>query len=364
MIPMQDLSVQYEMLKDELDPAIRSVISSSRFIGGEQVKDFEKSFADYLHVEHCISVGSGSDALEIAIEALEFPEGSEVILPVNTFIAAAEAVSRAGLTPVFCDSGEDHNIDVEAIERLITDNTKAIMAVHLYGLPCDMEELTDIAERHGLKVIEDCAHAHGAEYRTRKAGGLGDIAAFSFNPGKNIGAFGDAGAITTNDERLARRCRAIADHGRESKNLHTLKGRNSRLDAIQAAVLNIKIKHIHELLNPRINNAKIYLESLKDIQEISLPTIHPEKEHAFHQFVITTNKRDELKEYLSERGIETAIHYPTIIARQPAFADTKNYRAEKSSQEILSLPIAAHLKSEDISIISKAIRDFFHQQSS
>ena len=272
MIKFLDLHAQYLSIKDDIDAAMASVISESAFIGGKYVKQFEENFSDYHQAKYCVGAGNGTDAIEIAIEALDLPKGSEIIVPANSFIASAEAVARIGHKIVFCDANsDDYTINLDDVKKRITRNTSAIMAVHLYGHPCDMDRLLEISSEHNLKIIEDCAQAHGAEYKGRRVGCIGDIGCFSFYPGKNLGAYGDGGAVVTNDEELAKQCRMIANHGRIAKYDHEFEGRNSRLDGLQAAILSVKLKHLDKWTDHRIMIGDEYLKQLKDVPGIILP---------------------------------------------------------------------------------------------
>ncbi|MFN2126236.1 MAG: DegT/DnrJ/EryC1/StrS family aminotransferase, partial [Anaerolineales bacterium] len=320
MIKFLDLHKQYISIKSEIDEAIASVIKDSAFIGGKYVKLFEENFASYQQSVHCIGVGNGTDALEIAIEALELPDGSEVIVPANSFISSAEAVTRTGHKVVFCDANpDDYTLDIKDVRRRITDKTSAIIAVHLYGHPCDMDKLLKLAQEYNLKILEDCAQAHGAEYKGRKVGCIGDIGAFSFYPGKNLGAYGDGGAILTNDKSINEKCRMIANHGRIAKYDHEFEGRNSRLDGLQAAILNVKLNYLDEWLDHREIIANTYLEELKGISDITLPVRQAWAKQAYHLFVIRHPTRDKLRTLLSESGVQTGIHYPVALPKLKAF---------------------------------------------
>jgi dTDP-4-amino-4,6-dideoxygalactose transaminase len=316
MIKFLDISAQYQGIKEEVDEAIQSVIARSAFIGGEYVAKFEHEFAQYLNVAHCLGVANGTDALEIAIEALNLPVGSEIIVPANSFISSSEAVSRQGHKVIFsdCDS-ESYIVSVEDVKKRITSKTKAIIAVHLYGHPCDMGALLNLADEHDLYVIEDCAQAHGAEYNGKKVGGLGDIATFSFYPGKNLGAYGDGGAITSNNESLMTKCKMIANHGRIAKYDHEFEGRNSRLDGLQAAILSVKLRYLSEWTQRRIEIARHYSESLKGITDIILPVKQEWAKHVYHLFVIRTDRRDELKHHLEDMDIQVGVHYPVALPK-------------------------------------------------
>ena len=366
MIKFLDLQKQYVSIKSEIDSAIQNVIKNSSFIGGSDVVEFESSFAAYQEALYCVGVANGTDALEIALESLELPKGSEVIVPANSFISSAEAVSRQGLKVVFCDANScDYTINLKDLEKRITKNTSAIMAVHLYGHPCDMDSLLEIAKKNNLKIIEDCAQAHGAEYKGNRIGSIGDIGCFSFYPGKNLGAYGDAGAIVTNDSDLALKSRMIANHGRVEKYNHKFEGRNSRLDGLQAAILNVKLKSLDAWTSKRILLAEKYLELFQDYGEIILPERKSWAKQVYHLFVIRCQNRDEVQNKLKEKGISSGIHYPIALPKLEAFkylnqSDEKGF-AWKNDINLLSLPIGDHLEIEDIYIIRQAFDDIRSQ---
>lgn len=358
-----DLKKQYSLLKKEIDSAVQAVFADASFIKGKEVEKFEENFAGYCGVNHCISCGNGTDALTALLKVYDLPKGSEVILPANTFIATAEAVVSNGLKPVFADIKEDFTISPESVESLINQNTSAIVAVHLYGHPADMEPLKKIAEKHNLKLFEDAAQAHGAAYRGKKAGSLADGAGFSFYPGKVLGAAGDAGAVLLNDDAKAKKVKMFCNHGRSLKYFHEFAGINSRMDTIQAAVLNVKLKYLDEWVAARNRVAESYIKQLSGVSEIVLPEIHPETLDAWHLFVIRTEKRDNMREYLKNCGIETGIHYPLSLPEQPAFADhigyCRDYHAVKESKTLLSLPIGEHLSDEEILYVTEKIKQFY-----
>jgi len=364
MIKFLDLVGQYRSIQPEIDAAIAAVIGEAAFIGGPHVKAFEQAFGDWIGARYCIGVGNGTDALEIAIEALDLPKGAEVIVPGNTFIASSEAVSRQGYKVVFADADPgSYTLDPVSVRKKLTPRTAALMPVHLYGHPCDMDELGAIAREHGLKIIEDCAQAHGAEFRGKRVGAIGDVATFSFYPGKNLGAYGDAGAITTNDEALARRMRMIANHGRIAKYDHEFEGRNSRLDGLQAAILNVKLKHLDDWTERRIAIADRYLDQLRGVGDISLPVRKNWAKQVYHLFVIRTGQRDALAEHLKAQGIETGIHYPTALPRLTAYAGhgqaEEDLFVNRSDRTLLSLPIGEHMSAADADTVSAAIKGFF-----
>jgi dTDP-4-amino-4,6-dideoxygalactose transaminase len=364
MIAMVDLKFQYAMIKEEMDQAIQKVINDVTFIGSKYAKIFEEEFASYLGAKNCVGVSNGTDALEIAIEALNLPKGSEIIVPANSFIASGEAVTRNGHKVVFCDCDpNNYTVDITSLKQKITNKTKALVAVHLYGHSCDMDEIKKITDPHNIKIIEDCAQAHGAEYKGRRIGILGDVAAFSFYPSKNLGAYGDAGAIVTNDNTLATKARMIGNHGRIEKYDHEFEGRNSRLDGIQAAVLSVKLKRLDEWISKRIEIAEYYYEYLKDITSIILPRRETFAKHVYHLFVIRTEKRNQLQEYLKSNGIETGIHYPIALPKLKAYEylnqNEPGFNANKYDTQLLSIPMGEHLSREDVKTVSNAIKKFF-----
>lgn len=364
MIKFLDLHAQYRSIQPEIDAAIADVIARTAFIGGPDVVGFEKAFAAYQAVAHCIGVANGTDAIEIGLEALDLPKGSEVIVPANSFIASSEAVTRTGLKVVFADvDPETYTLDITDVRRRITPNTSAILAVHLYGHPCRMDELLEIARERGLKIVEDCAQAHGAEYRGRRVGGLGDFGAFSFYPGKNLGAYGDGGGITTNNEALAQRCRMIANHGRTGKYDHQFEGRNSRLDALQAAVLRAKLGHLENWIDQRNELARIYTLVLTGVGDLHLPVLPQDCRHAFHLYVVRTNRRETLAAFLKERGIDTGVHYPIALPKLEAYEYLRQSKedmfANLSDATLLSLPIGDHLKDKDVREVADAVAAFF-----
>ena len=359
-----DLAAQYLSIKEEIDAAVSSVIMASAFIGGNHVAAFEEEFAVYQQALHCLGVGNGTDALEIVLEALDLPPGSEVLVPANTFIATSEAVTRSGHRVVFCDCDpRSYTIDPVDAALRITSRTRAVIAVHLYGRPCAMDELMGLALRHGLKVIEDCAQAHGAEYKGRRVGTFGEAGTFSFYPGKNLGAYGDGGAIVTNDGDLARRCRMIANHGRIGKYDHEFEGRNSRLDGLQAAILSVKLRHLEGWLERRIAVAGLYRELLSDLPGIVLPdSPGTDLRHVYHLFVVRCRERDRLQAFLKARGIESGIHYPIALPKLAAYAYLGQAGEElftnRLDGELLSLPMGEHLSDSDVRRVAEAVKEF------
>ena len=310
-IPFVDLYSQYLTIKSDIDNAIATTIKQSSYIGGDAIKQFEKSFADFIGVNYTIACANGTDSIEIILKALGVGIGDEVIVPAISWISTSEAVGNIGAVPVFVDVDETYfTINVSLIERAITPNTKAIIPVHLYGQMVNMQELMDVAKKYHLHVVEDCAQAHGAEWNGKKAGTFGVAASFSFYPGKNLGAYGDAGCINTNDFEFSQKCRMIANHGQLKKHEHVMEGRNSRMDGLQASILNAKLPYLNTWLDKRIEIAKIYSEKIKSTK-LAIPVVNKDAKHVFHLYVVKTNERSTLQKHLHDKGIETAIHYPT-----------------------------------------------------
>ncbi|MFH1352500.1 MAG: DegT/DnrJ/EryC1/StrS family aminotransferase [bacterium] len=365
-IPLVDLAAQYRLIKSELDEAVSRVLTNTNFIMGKEVTDFELNFAGFCGVKFAIGVGNGTDALYIALRALGIGAGDEVITAPNTFIATTEAISMAGARPVFADVDDSFTIDTDMIENAVTSKTKAIIPVHLYGRICDMEKIKTIAQKRSLKIIEDAAQAHGAEHGGIKAGCFSDAGCFSFYPGKNLGAAGDAGAVVTSDEKLAEKIKMLRNHGRQKKYIHEFEGVNSRLDTIQAAVLDVKLKHLSGWVKKRNEKAEIYRELLAGCKGIKLPEIPPGGSHAWHLFVIRCAFRDRLKKALESENISCGIHYPVPLHLQPAYSRL-DYKegdfpvAERQAKEILSLPIYPELPGDDqrriCEVIKKACRE-------
>ena len=353
-IPFSQLNTLHEELKDEIMTKINEVYDKGWFIGGENVKSFEEDFAKYCNRKYCISCGNGLEAIELSLLGNNIGEGDEVIVCSHTFIASALAISKTGATPVFVEPEMDqYLIDPDKIEEKITDKTKAIITVQLYGQPCNMDKINQIAKKHNLKVIEDAAQAHGAKYKGNIVGSLGDIAAFSFYPGKNLGALGDGGAVVCDDEEVANKIRKLSNYGSSIKYNHEYKGTNSRLDEIQAAILDVKLKKLDLMNNYRKKVANIYLNNI-DNENIILPKVARENEHVWHLFVIRTQNREELINYLSENGIETGIHYPTAIHKQKAYSEYNDLsypNAEELANTVLSLPMYYGMKDEDANYV-------------
>lgn len=368
-IPLVDLKAQYHSIKEELDAAIEGVIDSRQFIGGEPVKDFAVSFAYYCHAYHCVPCANGTDALEIALTALGIGKGDEVIIPAFTFVAALEAVCNVGATPVLCDiDPKRYTIDPVQAISLVSPNTKIFMPVHLYGQMADMDPLMIYATDNNMFVIEDAAQAHGATYKGRYAGSVGDINAFSFYPGKNLGAYGDAGAITTQSQWLYDKASKMANHGRTTKYDHEMVGRNSRMDTLQAAILSVKLKHLNTWTQRRREIALRYNVLLKGIERIQLPSFYEDSPGVFHLYVVRVEKsiRGEFRHHLQTLGIETGIHYPISLSRLRVTMDQLNIHvhcpeAEKASEEVVSLPIYPEMTNEMQDYICDQVIAFFNK---
>jgi dTDP-4-amino-4,6-dideoxygalactose transaminase len=361
-IPFVDLKSQYLSLKQEFDEAIFKVLSETAFVSGKYAKAFEEQFAEYLGVKNCVAVANGTDALEIGLKAIGVGSGDEVLVPANTFFATAEAVGNVGAKAVFVDiDPKTYNIDAAKAEEKITPRTKAIIPVHLYGLPAEMDEVMALARERGLKVLEDCAQAHGAIYKGKTVGTFGDVATFSFYPSKNLGAFGDAGAIVTNSNETAEKARLIANHGQIAKNRHSIVGRNSRMDGIQAAVLSVKLPHLESWLEARRRNAALYNELLKD-SGLRLPFAPEYSRHTYHLYVVQVPNRETVQPKLNDDGIETGLHYPTALPFLEAYADL-NYQpsdfpvAHAQMGKILSLPMYAELTEEMIEKVCRSLKN-------
>ena len=365
MIKFLDLKKQYKSIKEKIDFAINEVINDTTFVGGKYVQRFENNFAKYLNIKNAIGVGNGTDALEIALWALDLPKDSEVIVPANTFIATSEAVSRNGLKVKFVDCDKYYQIDIKSLKKNITPKTSAIIAVHLYGHPANMKKIQKLAKKYNLKVIEDSAQAHGAYISIKhkakslkqKVGTFGDIATFSFYPGKNLGAYGDGGMIVTNDDNLASKIRAYINHGRSSKFNHEFEGRNSRLDGLQANILNVKLKYLDSWLQKRNEVANRYLNEIKN-DKIKLPKVKKDIYHAWHLFVIQVKNRDKFRKYLDKNGIQSGIHYPIALPKLKAYNIECPFKACKDDKYLVSLPIGEHLEKGEIDKIIKVVNSY------
>ena len=361
-IAMVDLKRQIEAHYEEFIQDFKTTLERVEFVGGQAVDAFEAAFAEYCQAKHCIGVGNGTDALYLTFRALGLQPGDEVIVPAMSFMATAEILAPLGLKAVFADiDAETYTLSPALVKPLITEKTKAILPVHLYGQPADMSGLQALAEAHNLYLIEDSAQGHAAEYQGKRTGSLGFAAAFSFYPGKNLGAFGDGGAIVTNDDEFAKTVRMLANHGRLSKYEHLVEGVNSRLDTFQAAILLTKLKYLDEWTRQRQQRAILYSELLIGIPELTLPKTAMDRTHVYHLYVIQTARRDELLDYLQTQGIQVGIHYPIPLHLQPAM-HYLGYRegdfpvSEKLGRECLSLPMFPELTSEQTDTVCAAVR--------
>lgn len=371
MIPLLDLKKQYVSIKDELNRKIFEVLESSSFILGTQVKSLEKEIADFCGVKFGIGVASGTDALELALMALDIGPGDEVITSPFTFIATTEAISHVGAKIVFADIDiSTYNLDPKEIERKITKKTKAIIPVHLYGQPCRMDAIMELAGKNNLFIVEDCAQAIGAEYKGKKVGSFGDIGCFSFFPSKNLGAYGDGGMIVTNNSQIDEKVRTLRVHGSRERYFHSIRGRNSRLDEIQAAILKVKLKHITRWNESRYQKAACYNEFfLKSglCDKISIPEIDKQVKHVFHLYVVRAKQRDELFNFLMSKEISTGVHYPLPLHLQEVYKD-RGYakgdfpNAELVSKKVISLPLYPELSKDHISYIVSSICEFYNQE--
>lgn len=362
-IPFVDLHAQYLTIKSEIDAAIADVIAESAYIRGRHVEEFEENFAKAMNVKHCVSCGNGTDALYIAMKAMGIKKGDEVITTAHSWISTSETITQAGGEVVFCDTeNQTFTIDPNKIESKISKRTVGIIPVHLYGQAADMGAITEIARKYNLWIIEDCAQAHFATFKGQVVGTFGNLATFSFYPGKNLGAYGDAGAIVTNDDKLANWSALFARHG--GKGEHKIEGINSRMDGLQAAVLSIKLPHLRNWTVARCRVADRYNELLAGVGDLQLPQIAEERTHVFHLYVIRTKFRDKLKAYLKDNGVETSLNYPKALPFYEAYAHLRHTpsdfpNAYESAAEILSLPIYPELSESMQDRIVECIRSFY-----
>ncbi len=362
MIEIFDTHKDYLLFQEDVEKAVLETLRSGWYILGEKLKKFEFEFSKANNVKYTCGVANGMDALLIALMALNVGPGDEVITCAHSFIATALPISLLGATPVFVDIDDFYHIDSQAVEKAITSKTKAIIPVHLYGQLCDIEKICEIAKTHNLSVIEDACQAHGAHKNGKYAGTFGDIGCFSFYPTKNLGAYGDAGALVTNSAELNEKFLMLRNYGQKVKYYHETVGYNSRLDEIQAAILLVKLEKLAQAVQRRQAIAKRYIENLKDCPEIQLPKVRDWEQHAFHLFVITTEKRDQLAEYLKENGIQTLIHYPVPIHKQKVFSQFNSQsfpKTEKLAQSVLSIPLHQYMSDEDVDLVSESIKAFF-----
>lgn len=368
-VPFVDLLSQYQNIKPAIDKAIKDVITETAFIGGKYVKEFEEGFASLYGVKHVISCANGTDSLYIMMKMLGIGPGDEVITVANSWISSSETITQAGAKPVFVDIDPVYySINENLIEEKITPATKAIIAVHLQGQMCAIEKIKQICEAHKIYLLEDCAQSHLSSYGGIYAGLRGIASSFSFYPGKNMGAYGDAGCIITNDDELANRFRMFANHGALKKHQHQIEGINSRMDGLQAAILSAKLPYLKGWTDARIRNAGLYNKYLSGIEEICIPAVRPGTIHTFHLYMIRAKRRDALMNFLKENGVDTAIHYPTALPNLPAYAYL-GYKHEdfpeatKAQSEILSLPMYPELTEEQIIYVSDCIKSFYQNNN-
>jgi len=366
-VPFVDLKTQYLGIKDEIIKEINEVLDNTAYICGKKAKKFEEGFSELLNVRHSAGLSSGTDALHVALHAIGIKQGDEVIVPVNTFIATSEAITISGGKPVFADHDErTYNIDPAKIEQLITKDTRAILPVHLYGQPAEMDAILDIAKKHNLYVIEDCSQAHLATYRGRKVGGIGSIGTFSFYPGKNLGAYGEAGAVVTNDDFLFENMLRFRQHGSVEKYVHDMEGHNYRMEEIQAGVLNVKLRYIEKWTENRRKAARTYDRIFDDmaLEEVIRPYYPEHTSPVYHLYVIRAKNRDTLSKHLNSKGVQTGLHYPMPLHMQKAYSYLCHKEndfpvAVKCCNEILSIPMYPEMSEEMVSYVCENIRSFY-----
>jgi dTDP-4-amino-4,6-dideoxygalactose transaminase len=361
-VPVLDLKAEYAELRDEILPALDRVCQNSSFVLGEEVEAFEREFADFCGTKHCVALANGTAALHVGLLALGVQADHEVITSPNTFLATAEAITYCGAVPVFVDiDPATGNLDPKLIERAITNRTRAILPIHLYGRPADMDPIREIAARYNLRILEDAAQAHGARYRGRRVGGLGHAAAFSFYPTKNLGAYGEAGALTTDDDQIAKFARAARSHGQTARYEHEFVGYNYRMDGLQGAVLRIKLRRLYAWTARRQEIAREYRRVLANAR-LEIPVDDPRDESVYHQFVIYASNRSSIIAQLTAREIETVVHYPKPVHLQPAYSSLglppgTFPRAERACDRVLSLPVHPKLTAEQVSFVANSVKE-------
>jgi dTDP-4-amino-4,6-dideoxygalactose transaminase len=361
-IPFIDFKEQNQLIQGEVDTGFKKVFEKGDYILGEQAKTFEAAFSKYCEVKYGVGVNSGTDALHLALMALDIQEGDEVIVPTHTFIATALCVSFCRAKPVFVDIEADtYNIDPKSFQKAITKKTKAVIPVHIYGQPANMDEILSIARKHGIKVVEDAAQAHGSRYKGKRVGSMGDVACFSFYPTKSLGACGDAGMIVTNDKSIYEKVLMLRDYGRHGRYEHKIKGTNSRLDTLQAVVLNAKLKHLDTWNEMRAKNAAIYAELLKPFKNLTTPVTQADRTHVFQTYAVLVPNRDKVMESMKTQGVGVLIHYPVGLHLQEAYAEL-GYKqgdfpvAEKVASQVMSLPMFPHMTKEQIGAVVAALK--------
>lgn len=367
-VPFIDFSEQYQAIKDEIDGGLKSVFEKGNFILGEEEKEFEAQFAKFCDTKHAIGVNSGTDSLYLALGSLNISIGDEVIIPTFTFIATALCVSYTGAKPVFVDIEEEtYNVDPQKLEEAITPKTKAIIPVHLYGQPANMDEISAIAKKHNVTIIEDACQAHGATYKGKKTGSLGSVGCFSFYPTKSLGAFGDGGMVVTNSDEISEKIQMLRDYGRKGRYEHKIKGYNSRLDTVQAVILSAKLKYLDEWNKMRSTQAAYYCRQLKGVPGIITPTTKEGRTHVFQTFAIRVFDRDKICDEMKKRGVSVLIHYPIPVHLQEAYADCGHKRgdfpvSEKIADEILSLPMFPHISKEQVDYVCASLKEVCAQR--
>lgn len=359
---MNDFKKEYQAIKPEIDGAIGTMLASGWYILGEESKKFEKNFADYIGTKYAIGVANGLEALQISLMALGIGAGDEVITVSNSAVATSLAITNTGATPVFVDVDEYYHMDLAAVEAAITPKTKAIMPVHLFGQLIDITGLQELAKKHNLHIVEDACQAHGAALNDKKAGSFGILGCFSFYPTKNLGGYGDGGAITTDSEELYEQCVMLRNYGQKTRYIHLIKGMNSRLDEIQAAILNVKLTHLDTFVANRNKVATMYFDLLKDVKQITLPKVREGHTHAFHLFAILAENRDGLMKYLNDNGVQSLVHYPIPIHKQQCYAeynDIKLEKTEKLAESLLSIPIHPFMDESEAKLVAEKIKEFY-----
>ncbi|MCA9407170.1 MAG: DegT/DnrJ/EryC1/StrS family aminotransferase [Candidatus Omnitrophica bacterium] len=362
-IPFIDFSEQYNLIKDEVDAGLKSVFQKGNFILGEEEKDFEAQFAHYCDAKYAVGVNSGTDALYLALAALDIKPGDEVIVPSFTFIATALCISYTGAKPVFVDvEDQTYNMDSDQLKKAITDKTKVIMPVHIYGQPANMDEINKIAQERNIAVVEDACQAHGSTYKGKKVGSLGDIACFSFYPTKSLGGFGDGGMIVSDNINIDEKTKMLRDYGRQGRYDHKIKGFNSRLDTVQAVVLAAKLKHLDQWNKMRNDNAAYYCELLKDVDGVVTPLIKDDRTHVFQTFAVRLQNRDKICDELKKKGVGVLIHYPIPVHLQEAYADLGYKKgdlpvSEQLADEVLSLPMFPHMNKNQIEYVCESLKE-------
>lgn len=362
MILFNDFKRQYKKRAKKIDSAIKRVLKSGHFILGKELKKFECDFASYIGTKHAIGVANGMEALQISLMALDIKEGDEVITTSHSAVATALSIESVGAKPVFVDIDPFYHIDADKIEEKINTKTKAIIPVHLYGQMAEIGKISELASKYKINIIEDCAQSHGASYNNKKAGSFGRLGCFSFYPTKNLGAFGDGGAITTNDDSLAEKCKMIRNYGQRNRYEHEIYGLNSRLDELQAAILSTELKELDGNNKRRKDISELYIKELSSIKEIKLPQTREVAKHVYHLFVIESDRRTELQMFLDKNGIASLIHYPIPIHKQKCFADYNSLKltvTEEKAQKILSLPIHPYLNDKEVLFICRKIKAFY-----